>query len=152
MQSEHIKPFIDQTIEILDEFSIKVSNKSPYLAKREDICNCDISATIGISGDVSAVVSISFKNKLARRIGCAFYQEDTITDDQMVDAIMELINCIAGRAKEKLQKYKLHLTPPSLTVGIKHKVYLSAKGSIVVIPFITADSSDVFNLSVAISQ
>lgn len=152
MQSEHIKPFIDQTIKILDEFSIKVTSKSPYIAKKEDIFKCDISATIGISGDVSAVLAISFMKDLARRIGCAFYQEDAITDDQMVDAVMELINLIAGRAKEQLQEYKLHLTPPSLSFGENHRVFLSTKGSIVVIPFSTADNADSFNLSVAISQ
>lgn len=60
-----------------------------------------VKASIGISGDWSAKISIILTNSLATRIACAMFgmEEDEITSEEIFDAVGELVNVIGGNTK-----------------------------------------------------
>jgi len=125
MKAEYVNPFITSTSEVFKtminieptrgELYVKTSEKLPY----------DISGIIGLAGEASGFVIISMTQSLALKCMENFIGEkkDEIDEDVM-DAIGEILNMIAGGAKQIFSKAgtRFKISIPNVVVGKDHIV------------------------------
>ena len=97
-----INPFIESTDNLFTVMmNMKVNRGMPYI--REDVKNSFyfISGIIGLAGEASGCVVVSFPTNVALRVVSKFIGEEiTEMNDDVKDAIGELVNIIAGGAKQ----------------------------------------------------
>jgi chemotaxis protein CheX len=150
---QYIQPFIDVCINVFKEFlGCKLTAERPYFIESHSVDEWDVSAIIGLTGEARGAVVISMKTDLALRL------TDTLTgtkhyslDDEVVDAIGEIINIIAGNAKKGLEEaFRLVISLPTIIEGNKHSVkWPNNQARIICIPFLIFEKESFF-LSVAI--
>jgi chemotaxis protein CheX len=109
----------------------------------------DISGLIGLSGETTGAVAISFPKLSALKTVSVFASmEVKIFDQMVVDAIGEIINIIAGNAKKDLQEFKVQISLPSVVTGHLHRLNWPTGVPVVSIPF-TSTLGD-FTISVSL--
>ncbi len=139
MNVEMINPFINATINALGTMaSTSPKRGNPYL-KNQDEASGDISAVIGIAGEASGWVAVSFEKKAVLKIvSNMLMTEKAFIDADVRDAVGEIVNMIAGGAKGELatKGYSFKLAIPTVIIGERHM--LSQKSSdmpCIVVPF-----------------
>lgn len=150
---QYVQPFIDVCKNVFKEFiGIEINPSRPYFAETDALREWDISAVIGLTGEARGAVVISMKKDLVIKL------TDMLTntkhediDDEVVDAIGEIVNIIAGNAKKGLEKdFHLIISLPTIIQGTNHSIkWPQAQTRIICIPFNSMEN-DSFNLSVAI--
>ncbi len=126
MQADILNIFIDSVINTLKTMcNIIPKRNSLALKKANGVSKGDISGVIGLVGDLSGLIGITFPEKLAfvivnRMIG----EEIDAINSTVEDAIGEIINIIAGNAKSNLKEknYDLNMSLPSVIVGEDHSI------------------------------
>ncbi len=137
MELAHVEPFIDATVGVFrDLFGEEPEYLNPYLLDRGDAQRWDISGIIGIAGDSKGVVVVSMTDALAsaltsRLVGHVVEPQDP----DVVDAVGEAVNIIAGNAKKGLEQYRLSISLPSIVRGSDHAIQWQSDIPIVGIPF-----------------
>jgi chemotaxis protein CheX len=150
---QYIQPFIDVTQNVFKEFlgaELKVDR--PYFSKTEAVNEWDVSAVIGLTGEARGAVVISMKNGLACRLTSILTGTDhTSIDNEVVDAIGEIVNIISGNSKKGLEEsFRLVISLPTIIQGPNHQIkWPNDQARIICIPFTIFDT-EVFTLSVAI--
>ena len=150
---QYIHPFIDVAKNTFINFlGTELRVGRPYLKKSDAVNEWDISGVISLSGEVRGAVVISMKNPLATRLtGMLTGENHKSTDEDVIDAIGEIINIIAGNAKKGLEEaYRLIISLPTIVEGPGHHIdWPSKQARIICIPF-SIFESETFNLLVAI--
>ena len=153
MDIKYIDPFIQATLNVFDElFSFKPQVQKPYLLDRGVEHQWDVSAIIGIAGEARGAVVLSFSEGLAgiltsRLTGRAIEE----IDDDVVDTIGEVVNIVAGNAKQGLEEYRLLISLPSIVRGKNHQISWPGKSApVIAIPFNSEFGA--FNLSVVLEN
>jgi chemotaxis protein CheX len=118
-----INPFITATILLFKTMiHLEVTAGKPGL-KSQPYPTHDVSGIIGLSGNAQGLVALSFPKALALKIVSAFLgSEVKIMGSDVVDAIGELANIIAGNAKQDLTEYNLSISLPQVVVGNDHVI------------------------------
>jgi chemotaxis protein CheX len=152
---QYIQPFIDVCKNVFKEFvGAELGAGRPYFAEKDALKEWDISAVIGLTGEARGAVVISMKKKLVLHL------TDVLTgsthkqiDDEVVDAIGEIVNIIAGNAKKGLEEaFRLVISLPTIVQGKDHSIkWPNSQARIICIPF-TIFEDEVFNLLVAIES
>jgi chemotaxis protein CheX len=152
---QYIQPFIAVCKNVFKEFvGVELAEGRPYFAEKESVNEWDISAVIGLTGEARGAVVISMRKNLVLKI------TDMLTDTthseidhEVVDAIGEIINIIAGNSKKSLENdYRLVISLPTIIQGKNHSIkWPNSQARIICIPFNIFDS-DEFSLSVAIES
>ncbi len=152
MHIEHIEPFIEATVGLFrNMLFMEVEYLTPYLLNRESHHDWEVSGIIGIAGDAKGVVVISFSAKLAAMLTSKLVNRQVEADDpDVIDAVGELVNIIAGNAKKGLEQYRLSISLPSIISGLDHRISWQSEVPIVGIPFKVAGGS--FHLSVGLEN
>ena len=152
MHIEHIDPFIEATVGLFrNMLSMEVEYLTPYLLNRESHHEWEVSGIIGISGDAKGVVVISFSSDLAAMLTSKLVKGQVNAEDpDVIDAVGELVNIIAGNAKKGLEQYRLSISLPSIVSGLDHHISWQSEVPIVGIPFKVAGGS--FHLSVGLEN
>ena len=100
MKVEFINPFIESTFAVFKAMLNLEPKKDKLYIKENSNPTYDVSGIIGLVGDVSGSVVISFPEDLVLLMVENFVGEKKETvDDDVVDAVGELVNIIAGNAK-----------------------------------------------------
>ena len=152
---QYIQPFIDVTKSTFKDFmgtELKVDR--PYIQEKDKASEWDISGVIGLSGEARGAVAVGMKAALAIKLTDMLTgAKHTSIDDEVVDAIGEIVNIIAGNAKKGLEEsFRIVISLPSIIKGTGHQIqWPHGQARIICIPF-TAFDSDIFNLSVAIES
>jgi chemotaxis protein CheX len=150
---QYIQPFIDVCRNVFKEFlGCDLTAERPHFAGQDAVNKWDISAVIGLTGEARGAVVISMKADLAIRLtGILTGSQHAIVDEDVVDAIGEIINIIAGNAKKGLEEaFRLVISLPTIIEGSKHTVkWPNSQARIICIPF-NIFENDSFFLSVAI--
>ncbi|MDR2480327.1 MAG: chemotaxis protein CheX [Treponema sp.] len=150
---KYIQPFISVSKNVFKEFvGADLSEERPYFAQTGAVMEWDISAVIGLTGEARGAVVISMKKELAIKItGMLTGQEPRNVDDDVVDAIGEIVNIIAGNVKKSLEdSFRLVISLPTIIQGREHSIkWPNNQARIICIPFKIFDDTT-FNLSVAI--
>lgn len=125
MKAEYINPFIESTLSVFKTMVGLEPVKGNLYIKKDDEPSFDISGVIGLAGQAVGSVIISLPERLSLEVVSKFLGEPkTKIDDDVVDAIGELINMIAGSTKkvfsEKGLRFKISI--PNVIVGKGHKI------------------------------
>jgi chemotaxis protein CheX len=150
---KYIQPFIDVCSRVFKEFvGAELTAERPYFTGVDTLSEWDISAVIGLTGEARGAVVISMKKNLAIRL------TDMLTgtkhqdlDMEVIDAIGEIVNIIAGNVKKELEEeFRLVISLPTIVEGKDHTItWLHAQARVMCIPFTIFDM-DSFHLLVAI--
>ncbi len=123
MSTETIQPFIRSlahTFQTMLQCEVSLGKLWPH-AERAPLY--DVTAVIGLTGKATGTVVVSFSQSLALRAAAAMLLAETREiDADVIDAVGELTNMIAGGAKAKLPQWELSLSTPSMVVGSPHTV------------------------------
>ncbi|ADR18220.1 chemotaxis protein CheX [Calditerrivibrio nitroreducens] len=125
MKAEYINPFIESTLSVFKTMIGIEPKKNNIYIKQGDEPSFDISGVIGLAGQATGSVVISMPEDLALEVVSKFLGENKSTvDDDVIDAVGEFINMIAGSTKkvfsEKGLKFKISI--PNVIVGKGHKI------------------------------
>ena len=153
MNIKYITPFIEAVAGAFDQlFQLHPQALTPYLAKKDEILDWDISGIIGIAGEARGLVVLSFPETLARDLTAQLTgsAHDTL-DDDVTDTVGEVVNIIAGNAKKGLEEFRLMISLPSIVQGQNHQVtWPTGSVPIITIPFSTPKGQ--FSLSVGLEN
>jgi chemotaxis protein CheX len=152
---QYIQPFIEVSQKVFEEFvGCKLAADRPYFEEKENINDWDISAVIGLTGEARGAVVISMKTSLATRITDILTgTSHTELDDEVVDAVGEIVNIIAGNVKKDLEEsFRLIISLPTIVQGTKHVIkWPSGHTRVICIPF-NIFENERFVLSVAVES
>jgi chemotaxis protein CheX len=95
----------------------------------------DISAVIGLSGEASGTVIVSLDRAVAENATKILLCQDHADEQDVIDAVGELTNMIAGRAKSKLEEFSMSLSLPTVIVGRDHSIRFAKEVRPICIPF-----------------
>jgi len=152
--TNYVEPFVEVTVETFKEFvGVEVSPRHPhFLDPDKGGFEWDISAVIGLSGAVRGAVIVSMKADLAVKLTDLLagpgHKE---IDADVVDAVGEINNIIAGNIKPKVPNgEKIVISIPTIIKGKEHSIAWPSKQTrILCIPH-KAYENDIFHLMVAI--
>jgi len=152
---KYIQPFIDVCVSVFKDFiGTELVTGRPYFVDKNDPHEWDISAVIGLTGEARGAVVISMKKSLSLKLtGALTGSEHKDLDDEVVDAIGEIINIIAGNAKRGLEEsFRLVISLPTIIRGKGHTImWPNQQARIICIPFKIFET-ETFCLSVAIDS
>jgi len=153
MKAEYVNPFITATSEVFKTMvGIEPERGSLYI-KSDEKLPYDISGVIGLAGQASGFVVISMTERLAFKILENFLGEKkTEMDEDVMDAIGEILNMIAGGAKQVFSKkgIRFKISIPNVVVGKNHMVGKQKNVQCIGMTFKVGD--DTFVIEVAMEQ
>lgn len=150
MKSEYINPFIEATQRAFSVMlDVQATPGNPFVFRnREDLL--DVSGVIGLAGEARGLVILSFNEQSCLKIASRFAGvEAKQMSDVVVDAIGELVNIVAGNAKEGLLQYRIYISLPKV-IGGDTGLQVPGKIPMVTVPFETGLGS--FHLTVALKE
>lgn len=137
MDPNHITPFIKSIQNVFSTMlQLDVTIEEPRLSDSTR-ATYDVSGIIGLSGDVTGSVVLSFPLPSAERLVALFTGSPVPCESpDFADAIGELVNMVSGNAKAMLGK-KVSISIPSVVIGKNHIVSRKSGVPCVVIPCVT---------------
>jgi len=150
MKAEMINPFLNAAIHVLRTMaSVEAKPGKPFL-KNDKKATGDITGIIGITGQISGSLSITFTLSCIEQIvGSMFGEEVHGMTDEIRDAVGELTNMISGDARNKLSELGINLKAalPTVISGMGHVVKHINAGPCIAIPFETLHGSFVVEVN-----
>lgn len=140
MDVAYINPFIKATNHVLEILSSTIATAGkPYL-KKDKAAHGDVSAVIGLTGDVSGTISVSFTERCILAIVSKMFDEEMKElNEEINDAVGEITNMISGQARQELEVMgrSLKAAIPTVIMGNNHSITHITSHPIVAIPFNT---------------
>jgi chemotaxis protein CheX len=136
MNVELINPFVLSAHEVFRTVLNTDLRRGTLALKRSNTPMYEISGVVGLSGKVQGMVVLSLSRETAIRgteIMLGACPDDLNAD--VIDAVGELANMIAGAAKAQLEQYQLSISLPSIICGKNHAVAFPSQTQPLVIPF-----------------
>jgi chemotaxis protein CheX len=135
MDARDIVPFVRSVQNVFDTMlQVHVDTQKPRVREASDPCY-DVSGIIGMSGDVSGLIVLSFPTDTAERLVTLFTGVHLDADhEDFADAIGELVNMVAGGAKAQFDHRSVSISCPSVVVGAQHRVFSQKSRPIIEIP------------------
>jgi chemotaxis protein CheX len=150
---QYIQPFIKVCKNVFQEFlGLELEAKLPYFMEKSEMTEWDVSGIIGLTGEARGAVVISMREDLAIRLTSILTgAEHSGLDADVVDAVGEIINIIAGNSKQELEEsFRLVISLPTIVKGREHTIkWPEGHARVICIPFSISDK-DSFTLSVAL--
>ena len=136
MRAEFINPFListANTFQTMLRCEIKRGELSLQAGKLHEV-----SGIIGLSGRAVGMVIVSFAEQVALKIASTLLlvESDEINDD-VIDAIGELTNMVAGGAKAELAEYEMSISLPSVITGHRHRIRFPSNVTPIGVPYET---------------
>ncbi|MBM4001483.1 MAG: chemotaxis protein CheX [Planctomycetes bacterium] len=136
MRAELVNPFLTAARDVFQTmFECDLVRGTPSL-KRACGPELDVSGMIGLSGDYQGMVVLSLGRETAIRAAeILLGHRPGDIDEDVVDAVGEITNMIAGSAKAMLGKPNLNLGLPTVVCGAFHFVRFPTSSVPIVLPF-----------------
>jgi chemotaxis protein CheX len=140
MKVEYINPFITSLAVAFQTMLNCEVERGALSLKDNDAPLFDYSGVIGLSGKAVGTVVVSLSRSVALQATSAMLLTpvDEVSEKEIVDAVGELANMVAGAAKAKLEEYELSVSLPSVITGKAHTVRFPSNVSPICVPFQTA--------------
>jgi chemotaxis protein CheX len=139
MRAEYINPFVKSLITTFSTMLDCTATRGQPLLKRDAHPPFEISGVIGLSGKAAGTVVVSLSKAVALRATSAMLMvESTEVDADVIDAVGEIANMVAGAAKAELAEYELSMSLPSVITGRGHEVRFPSNVTPICVPFETA--------------
>ena len=136
--AEIARPFVKATLEILNTMAgLSATAGKPYI-KKDNIAQGDVSAIVGVTGDRTGTISVSFTRPCAIALVKGMLGDDihdVLQDTQ--DAVGEVTNMVSGQARAglKIMGITLQGSTPTVIVGDGHTIRHISHSPVVAIPF-----------------
>jgi chemotaxis protein CheX len=138
MDVKYINPFITATSTVFKTMlNLQTSMDKPFL-KNDKITTGDVTGVIGLAGDRSGSVCVSFTENGAKVVYKTLMGDDcTEVSPEVVDAIGEITNIIAGQARKEFERAGLNLKAsiPTIVVGRGSELHMLSDSPMVSLPF-----------------
>ena len=152
---QYIHPFVQVTSSVFkDMLQCELKPDRAYFVGKEAFLDWDISGLIALTGEVKGLVAISMKNATASKITAKLMGGiESIHSSDMVDAVGEIVNIIAGNVKKNLEDmFKIVISLPKVISGKAHAVVIpDDRMRLLCIPFTVFDG-EVICLSINIQE
>lgn len=151
MKAEYINPFLDASVNLFREYlRFDLKNAPPYINQDHQDLN-EVSAIIGLAGDIIGAVVLSFARETAIAIASRFSGQNYVAlTKEVIDAVGELVNIIAGNAKKDLFDFRIEISLPGVITGSKYKINWPQGVPIITIPF--ESDAGAFTVNVSFRQ
>ena len=135
MKVEYLNPFIKATIQTYaNMLGEEVAIGKPFAKSRGD-CNAFIVGSIGLTGELTGAVVLSYEESSILPTVSAFIGEEILEMcDDISDAVGELVNVVAGAAKQHLPD-AFNISLPTVKDGA-FESFFPSPGHIICIPMI----------------
>lgn len=124
MDIRFINPFVGAVKKVFKTMvAADVNIGKPSVNMPDQVPTADVSAVIGLSGDVVGCVVLSLPMNTAEQAASKFAgtQLDSSHPD-FSDALGELANMVAGQAKAQFEGFNVSISLPSVIIGKEHVV------------------------------
>ena len=150
---KYVSPFITTCETVFRDFvGIALVPERPYLSDRDAEHEWEISAIISFTGEAKGMIVISMKKEPALKITSILTEKKhTDIDKEVIDAIGEIVNIIAGNSKKGLEEtFRLIISLPVIVKGTNHRITWPEESTrVIAVPFKIFET-DSLCLSVAI--
>ncbi len=143
MDVSYINPFIEAVDSVFTTM-LGVTPKRSGLNVSDGVAHGHmLTSLVGLSGQVSGVVALRFPHDTALKLASRMLGvEMAEVNDEVTDAISEMVNMVAGSAKAKFNHDPpLELGLPTVVEGTGYKVKYPTKSVWLAVPF-TSDAGD----------
>jgi len=136
MKVEYINPFVTSTYSVFATMlGWEITRGAPFV-KDTSQPHHDVSGVIGLSGKAKGTIVLSLDRDVALAATEALLGErPEEIGEQVVDAVGELANMIAGGAKAKLEQFAMRVSLPSVITGRSHVIQFPSNATQIAIPF-----------------
>lgn len=138
MDAKFVNPFIASTANALKTMTGQEITRGVPFVKGSFEALADVSGVIGLAGDATGSVVLSFPFGLAGEIYQALTGEPAgERDPAIADVVGEIANMVAGGAKAAFADLGVHfrISVPSVVVGPLHTITGKSDTPCIVIPF-----------------
>jgi len=136
MDASFITPFVTSIQNVFSTMlQLRVDIGEPKVKNAAEASH-DVSGIIGMSGDITGSIVLSFPKDTAERVVSLFCGEEFACGSaDFADAIGELVNMVSGGAKAQFpDKRDVSISVPSVVVGDNHSIANQSDAPCVVIP------------------
>jgi len=138
MRAEYINPFIASLINTFDTMLQCKIDRGDLRLKEGRSTLHEVSGIIGMSGRAVGTVVVSFSEEVAiKAASVMLMMEYTELDDDVIDAVGEITNMVAGAAKAELEQYQLSISLPNVIIGTGHEIRFPTNVPPICVPFTT---------------
>jgi len=135
MRVDYINPFITSVISLFDTMmGIEVVRGEPF-ANDGALPEHDLSGVVTLSGKAQGTVALSLGEATAQRAAATLLGEPPAGLDDLIDAVGEMTNIVAGGAKGQLEPLAMRISLPSVIWGKERAIEFPADASPICIPF-----------------
>jgi chemotaxis protein CheX len=135
MKVEFVNPFLTATAETFRTMlNVTIQVGQPAL-KNDAVHTYDISGVIGLTGDAQGVIAMSFPGKVAMQVVSDLIGSPiTEIGPDLTDGIGEIVNIVAGNAKQYLTDFNLSISLPNVVIGEGHRIAVPTGVPTIVVP------------------
>ncbi|MDY0187883.1 MAG: chemotaxis protein CheX [Syntrophus sp. (in: bacteria)] len=155
MDVKFINPFLDGATEVIKTMAFMEAVPGKPFLKKDDTAKGDISGIIGITGDATGSLAISFTEGCIWGItGSMLGETYTDTTQEVLDAAGEITNMISGVARTNMEKMglKVFAAIPSVIFGRDHTIRHILNSPSIVIPFSTQTGEFVVDVCIRTTE
>jgi chemotaxis protein CheX len=138
MRVEYINPFI---VSLQNAFQTMLGctvHRGAIRLKDDGSPRYPVSGVIGLSGKAIGTVVLSLSEAVAlKATSRMLMSETTRIDADVVDAVGELTNVVAGAAKAQLEQFELMVSLPNVVTGCGHSIRFPSNVTPIWVPFET---------------
>jgi chemotaxis protein CheX len=153
MDVKLVNPFIEATLHVLSSMAYtKATAGKPFL-KKDNIAQGDVTGIVGLIGEARGTISVSFTEEcILSIVSSMFGEEIKQINEEVKDAVGEILNIVSGQARQKLETQGRILKGaiPTVISGKNHSITHITKQSIVAVPFETSNGQ--FTIEVCIED
>lgn len=124
MRAEYINPFIaslKNTFHTMLQCDVR---RRDLTLKTDRRAKHFVSGVVGLSGKAVGTVVVSFSKEVALRAASTMLMAEAAEiNEDVLDAVGELANMVAGAAKSELEQYELAVSLPNVVTGNDHEVH-----------------------------
>ncbi len=138
MKVEYINPFISSLGTVFRTMLQCEVKRGAIKLKEGKKPGHPISGVIGLSGNAVGTVVLSMSEELAMKAASTMLlTETTEVSADVLDAVGELTNMVAGRAKSQLEELHLSVSLPNIITGSDHEIRFPSNVTPICVPFDT---------------
>ena len=136
MKAEHINPFIASTVEVFATMlQCKLTRGELSTSNRFQPAH-EVSGVIGLTGKATGTVVVSLDRNVAISAAEAMLgARPAELNGDVIDAVGEVTNMIAGRAKSQLEHLSMKLALPTVITGKNHVIRFGSAAQTICIPY-----------------
>jgi chemotaxis protein CheX len=136
MDAATINPFIEAAGQVFETMvHCRLGRDKPRFPDPDDK-RMQLTAVIGLSGTVRGAVAMAFPLDTAQKVAQRLLGTDgQLSDADVVDALGEVANMVAGSAKAKFEGHEIYIGLPTVVRGVQYSLEPPRQSVTIVLPF-----------------